>query len=114
MGRNSERLWEESLQGGTSRAIYSAFTEGLGQGADPYSGGGPQLVGLHRIGPGIRFGTIYGGKRYLAGACVTQAAARTENVKWFNESNGLTVPVVDACHKLSVIPLVDLSALIHL
>lgn len=83
--RNAERLWEESLQGGTSRTIYSAFTEALAQGADPYSGGGPQLVGLHRIGPGIRFGTVYGGKRYLAGAHVTQAAARTANVKWFNE-----------------------------
>lgn len=83
--RNAGRLWEESLQSGTSRAIYSAFTEALSQGADPYSGGGPQLVGLHRIGPGIRFGTVYGNRRYLAGARVTQAAARTANVKWFNE-----------------------------
>lgn len=83
--RSAERLWEESRQGGTSRAIYGAFAEALAQGADPYSGGGPQLVGLHRIGPGIRFGTVYGGKRYLAGARITQAAARTANVKWFNE-----------------------------
>lgn len=66
--RNAERLWEESPQGGTSRAVYGAFTEALARGVDPYSGGGPQLVGLHRIGPGIRFGTVYGGNRYLAGA----------------------------------------------
>lgn len=63
--RDAQRLWEESAHGGTSRAIYSAFTEALGQGSDPYSGGAPQLVGLHRIGPGIRFGTVYQGNRYL-------------------------------------------------
>lgn len=36
--RNSERLWEESSQGGTSRATYSAFAEALAQGADPIQG----------------------------------------------------------------------------
>ncbi|MDQ2742529.1 MAG: hypothetical protein M3Z66_09585 [Chloroflexota bacterium] len=83
--RNAERLWEESDQGGTSRAVYSAFTEALAQGADPHSGGAPQLVGLHRIGSGIRFGTVRQGKRYIAGASVTQSAARIAHVDWFNE-----------------------------
>ena len=83
--RNAGRLWEESNQSGTSRAVYSAFVEALTQGADPYSGGGPQLVGLRRIGPGIRFGTVYRGKRYLSGARVTQATAQVASVEWFNE-----------------------------
>jgi hypothetical protein len=83
--RNAERLWEKSDQGGTSRAVYSAFTEALAQGVDPHSGGAPQLVGLHRIGSGIRFGTVYQGKRYIAGARVTQEAARIAHVDWFNE-----------------------------
>ena len=83
--RDAHQLWEESSQGGTSRAVYSAFTEALRQGSDQYSGGAPQLVGLHRIGHGIRFGTTYLGSRYLAGARVTQRATRTTNVQWFNE-----------------------------
>jgi hypothetical protein len=83
--RDAEHLWEESSQGGTSRAVYSAFTEALARGADPYSGGAPQLVGLRRIGPAIRFGTVYQRKRYLAGARVTQNAAKSTNVTWFNE-----------------------------
>lgn len=83
--RNAESLWKESAQSGTSRAVYSAFTEALAQGADPYSGGPPQLVGLRRIGSGVRFGTVYQGKRYIAGARVTQRAARIAHVEWFNE-----------------------------
>lgn len=83
--RKAEHLWDHSREGGTSRAVYSAFSEALDQGIDPYSGGGPQLVGLRRIGPGIRFGTVYRGTRYLAGARVTQKAAHAANVEWFNE-----------------------------
>lgn len=83
--RNAERLWMESVQGGTSRAVYSSFTEALAQGLDPYSGGAPQLVGLRRIGFGVRFGTVYKGKRYIAGARVTQKAARIAKLEWFNE-----------------------------
>jgi hypothetical protein len=83
--RVSEGLWEESTQSGTSRAVYGAFAEALAARTDPYSGGGPQLVGLHRIGAGIRFGTFYRGSRYLAGACVSAEAARAARVAWFNE-----------------------------
>lgn len=83
--REAETVWQDSAQGGTSRAIYSAFVEALSQGADPYSGGAPQLVGLYRKGPGVRFGTVYQGKRYIAGNRVTQRRARISNVQWFNE-----------------------------
>lgn len=83
--RDTEHPWQGSSQGGTSRSIYSTFTEALALGADPYSGGAPQLVELHRIGSGVRFGAVHHGKRCIAGARVTQRAARISNMKWFNE-----------------------------
>lgn len=83
--RKAWHLWEDSSQGGTSRAIYSAFAEALAEGKDPRSGGGPQLVALQQTGPGRRFGTVYQGKRYLAGAQIQESAARATAVNWFNE-----------------------------
>lgn len=83
--RQTGKLWDESLQGGTSRSIYSSFTEALIQKSDPYSGGAPQLVGLHRIGNGISFGTVYQGKRFISGARVTQKSARASSIHWFND-----------------------------
>lgn len=41
--RREKRLWDDSVHGNTSRAVYSAFCEGLRSGDDPNSGGGPQL-----------------------------------------------------------------------
>jgi hypothetical protein len=49
------------------------------------SGGGPQLVGLYRKGPGRTFGTVFGGKRYFAGAPVARDAASSDTVEWRNE-----------------------------
>ncbi len=83
--RAAEQHWEESEHAGTSRAIYSAFVDGLKKGSDPSSGGAPQIVGLRRIGCGLRFGTIYRDKRYLAGARVTQKSARAADTEWFTE-----------------------------
>ncbi|WP_343973734.1 hypothetical protein [Kribbella koreensis] len=83
--RNAENLWQESSHKRTSRAVYSAFAEALAQGKDRNSGGGPQLVGLRRIGPGIRFGIFHQGQRYIAGARIPQASARSAEVEWFNE-----------------------------
>ena len=76
--------WESSRQGGTSRAVYSAFVEGLRAGSDPFSGGAPQLVGLYRIGAGRAIGTIVGRNRYLYGAPVISRVA-TNEVEWRNE-----------------------------
>jgi hypothetical protein len=83
--RRSEYFWEASIHGGTSRAVFSAFTEALSDGRDTRSGGGVQLVGLRRIGPALRFGAYYQGKRYLAGARVTRISAKQANIEWFNE-----------------------------
>lgn len=78
------KRWNESTEGGTSRAVYSAFVDGLLAGDDPYSGGAPQLVGLYRIGSGRSFGTVLGRRRFLHGAAV-HAAAVGDEVEWRNE-----------------------------
>jgi len=83
--RAAEQLWSESAHANTSRAVFSAFCESMRHGSDPLTGGGPQLVGLHRIGTGRTFGVIYDGRRYLSGAIVGRAGAATSTIKWFNE-----------------------------
>lgn len=81
--RNARRLWEESQEAGTSRAVFAAFCESLLSDADPGSGGGPQLVGLHRVGAGKTFGVTVGRKAFLAGAKASRQQAG--GVEWFNE-----------------------------
>lgn len=83
--RSARKLWEESRQGGTSRAIFGAFSEALAEAADPLSGGGPQLVGLHRQGAGKSFGLVYEGERYFSGRRISKREASQGNVGWFNE-----------------------------
>ena len=62
--------WRGGDIGRTSRAVYSAFCDHVAGGADASTGGAPQLVGLHRSGPAVTFGTIFGGRRWLSGAPV--------------------------------------------
>ncbi len=78
------KMWDESSEGGTSRAVYSAFVDGLHGGADPYSGGAPQLVGLYRIENGRCIGTTIGKKRFLCGAPVFIPSPSSE-IEWRNE-----------------------------
>lgn len=83
--RQTHQVWESSDASGTSRAAFSAFTEALRSGQDPLSGGGPQLVGLYRKDPGRTFGTVFGGKRYFAGALVSSDRLWDDRVEWRNE-----------------------------
>ncbi len=76
--------WTESTQGGTSRAVYSAFVDGLQSGSDQHSGGAPQLVGVYRIGNGRSFGTVVGTQRFLHGTPVMSASI-DDGVEWRNE-----------------------------
>jgi hypothetical protein len=82
--RKAKQLWDASVHGNTSRAVYSAFCEGLRSGEDPNSGGGPQVVSLRRIGNGLTFGTVYNSQRYYAGARVRRTDV-APGVEWFNE-----------------------------
>lgn len=83
--RLASAQWETSKAAGTSRAAFSAFTEALRTGADPLSGGGPQLVGLYRKGPGKTFGTVIQNRRFFAGTPVSRDSPWNDNVEWRNE-----------------------------
>lgn len=82
--RNAKKLWDDSPHRHTSRAVYSAFCEGLASGQDPLSGGGPQLVRLRRMGNGETLGATIGASRFFAGAKVRSSDV-TLGVDWFNE-----------------------------
>jgi hypothetical protein len=82
--RASQAMWNKDIQGGTSRAVFSAFCEALATGSDPKTGGGPQLVGLHRIGPARTFGVVYDRRRYFVGARVRKRDASLPDTQWFN------------------------------
>lgn len=83
--RAAENLWQEGAQANTSRAVFSAFCESMRGAGDPLTGGGPQLVGLHRIGTAKNFGVVYGGNRYLSGARIHGQRAGSSTTQWFNE-----------------------------
>ena len=59
--------WHKSDQGGTSRAIFSAFCNSLQSHADPLSGGSPQLVGMYHTRLPQTFGVVVDGHRFLNG-----------------------------------------------
>ncbi len=73
--------WDSSRQGGTSRAVFSAFCDSLSCGGDQFSGGPPQLVGLYRRGAAISFGTYFGGTATFAGQICN---GQESNVEWRN------------------------------
>lgn len=81
--RSASKVWEASAESGTSRAVFGAFCDALSRGEDPKSGGGPQLVGLHREKFGQTFGINYKGQAFLAGAHLR--SAQSGRVHWFNE-----------------------------
>jgi hypothetical protein len=77
--------WNSSSQGGTSRAVFSAFCSAISSGSDPNSGGAPQLVGLYRKGPARTIGTVAYGTAYLFGMPLPHAVqAQTSEIEWRN------------------------------
>lgn len=84
MIENSARTWDGTGAEGTSRAAVWSFCEALDRGADPFSGGAPQIVGIWRKGVGHNFGMIWKGKRFLSGLEVKEEAA-WDRVDWFND-----------------------------
>jgi hypothetical protein len=79
----ARRDWKPEASGGTTRAMFMAFVKALQSGGDPGSGGGPQMVGLYRVGDGRIFGVHYKGRRYLGGGPVHPRGAGA--VDWRNE-----------------------------
>ena len=74
--------WRHLLPG-RSRSVFSAFCDALESREDSKSGGAPQLVGLYRKGPGLHFGVIYKGKRFLLGE-ETGNIERCSRFEWRN------------------------------
>lgn len=89
--------WTNALPG-TSRSVFSSFCEALDSGRDQHTGGPPQLVGLYRKGPGLSFGVIHHGYRYLFGALVANPTG-CERVEWRNE----LFERCD-CHTMQILP----------
>jgi hypothetical protein len=75
--------WLKTEAGGTSRSAIWSFCDALASGADPFSGGAPQLVGLRRKGFAKNFGMIWNDRRYVAGLEVPDGAT-VNSVEWFN------------------------------
>jgi hypothetical protein len=92
--------WSNSSQGGTSRALFSAFCDAIGSRTDSLSGGAPQLVGLYRIGEARTIGIIHDGHPYLFGLKADASDHTDGRVEWrnrlFERCNAQGVQVVEA------------------
>ncbi len=88
--------WKGSDVGSTSRAVYSAFCEHTSSGADPLTGGVPQLVGLYRTGFAVTFGMVHSGARWISGARVPDGEVPPD-IEWrdglFQRCDGNTLSV---------------------
>jgi hypothetical protein len=71
---------------GTSRAVFHCFCQTVASGADPHTGGAPQLVGLYRgLEPkAVKYGIISNGERFIFGASIDDAI-KPASVEWRNE-----------------------------
>lgn len=97
--------WDSSSQGGTSRAVFSAFCDALSAASDENSGGAPQLVGLYRIGTAKTFGTFYNGSSWFNGVAVEASPSHSAlPLEWRNrlfercDSLGVRLPSAQRHH----------------
>ncbi|MBC2665750.1 hypothetical protein H7F51_09455 [Novosphingobium flavum] len=87
LGSGSEPLnrelenWRNSPQGGTARSLFSAFCDALELGADPLTGGVPQIVSLDRKSEGKIFGFVADGQRYVHGSPISYSPAQ-QSIEW--------------------------------
>jgi hypothetical protein len=78
-----EAMWSEKM-GRTSRVVFGAFCDALRSGADPYTGGVPQVARLYRRGAARHIGVLYQGRRYLRGMQVPPHF-NLSSVEWRND-----------------------------
>lgn len=93
---------DESEIKSTSRCAFQKFFHSLNSGADKFSGGAPQIVGLYRGKEPQYFGLIWKGERYFCG-CKLVAGLDFNNIDWFNElferADGKTKNRLDGAQK---------------
>ena len=83
IGRWKDR-WNQSSQKDTSRAVFSCLCDSIQDGADPRSGGSPQLVGIYRIGAGRLFGVVSDDTTHLFGLQIAGSTLNASTVEWRN------------------------------
>jgi hypothetical protein len=71
-------------EAGTSRHAFQQLFASIKEGGDPFSGGAPQIVGLHRVNHAQSFGMIWNNGRYYCG-CKLVAGSNFQSIDWFNE-----------------------------
>ncbi|MFN9622371.1 MAG: hypothetical protein ACK587_06000 [Cyanobacteriota bacterium] len=77
--------WQSTSQGGTSRAIFSAFCDSLDSNHDPKTGGAPQLVGIKRSFRASHYGILWKDNRYELGFKLPpDRLAHPKSVEWMN------------------------------
>ena len=92
--RKEYRSVQKDDQGHTSRAIYWAFMDHRASGADPFTGGPPQMVRLKTSGPAIPVGVSYEGSRFIYGFQIDKdQLAETEITEWHDEKYQFIEPV---------------------
>jgi len=66
--RSENERWQQTDAGGTSRAAFAAFVDSLRRGADPESGGAPQLASIWRDDkPARTIPVVFDDRRYIMG-----------------------------------------------
>lgn len=81
--RKEALRWKASYIGGASRSIYSAFCAAIASGADPQSGGAPQLASIYTKGPAVTAGVIHDNILHLHGLPL-RLTAHTGIIEWFD------------------------------
>lgn len=87
LGSGSEPLnreienWRVSPQGGTARSLFSAFCDAIELGADPLTGGVPQIVSIDRKSQGKLLGFVADGQRFIHGSPIGYSAAQ-DSIEW--------------------------------
>jgi hypothetical protein len=98
---DTNRRWQESDVGGTSRAIFSAFCDHVDKCNDPQTGGAPQLGAIYSGRQhASTVGIIHDGKKWLSGVEVLDAGI-VDKIEWrdnlFQRCDGHTLkPIAGA------------------
>jgi hypothetical protein len=83
--KDSQTKRDKALGVRTSRSIFGAFCDAISEGADPITGGVPQLVAIYRAGPARSVGIVKDGIPYLLGLPVAMDVAKKQNsIEWRN------------------------------
>jgi hypothetical protein len=94
LAKESNERWNQSDAGGTSRAVFSGFCDHLRTGADPRSGGPPQLAAIYRKGPARVVGVVTSAGKSLLGLPIHGPGSSV--IDWRNELFEVCDPVTGA------------------